>query len=86
MSRKKASLPHGTFLHQEGQGLNAGVRQSTLFAIREEASSVAILLADIPMLEPRDLKEAILSRRSRREGRIGPFLEGRNQCNGARPA
>ncbi len=38
---KEANLPHGTFLHQEGQGLNAGIRQSTLFAMREKASSVA---------------------------------------------
>ncbi len=52
-----ANLPDGAFLHQEGQGLNAGVRQSTFFAMREKASSVAILLADIPLLEPRDLKE-----------------------------
>jgi 2-phospho-L-lactate/phosphoenolpyruvate guanylyltransferase len=54
---KEANLPNGTFLHQEGQGLNAGVRQSTLFAIREKASSVAVVLADIPLLEPRDLRE-----------------------------
>ena len=56
---KEANLPPGTFLHQEGQGLglNAGVRQSTLFAMREKASSVAVLLADIPMIEARDLKE-----------------------------
>lgn len=47
----------GLFLHQEGQGLNAGVRQSTLFAVTEKASSVAVILADIPLLEPRDLKE-----------------------------
>jgi 2-phospho-L-lactate guanylyltransferase len=54
---KEANLPDGTFLHQEGQGLNAGIRQSTLLAMREKASSVAVLLADIPLLEPRDLKE-----------------------------
>ena len=54
---KEANLSDGTFLHQEGQGLNAGIRQSTLFAMREKASSVAVLLADIPMLEPRDVKE-----------------------------
>jgi 2-phospho-L-lactate guanylyltransferase len=54
---KEAKLPDRTFLHQEGQGLNAGVRQSTLFAMREKASSVAVILADIPLVEPRDLKE-----------------------------
>jgi 2-phospho-L-lactate guanylyltransferase len=54
---KEANLPAGSFLHQEGQGLNAGIRQSTLLAIREKASSVAVLLADIPLIEPHDLKE-----------------------------
>jgi len=55
--KAEANLPDGSFLHQEGQGLNAGVRQSTLFATREKASSVAVLLADIPLVEERDLKE-----------------------------
>jgi 2-phospho-L-lactate/phosphoenolpyruvate guanylyltransferase len=54
---KEANLLPETFLQQEGQGLNAGIRQSTHFAMRERASSVAVLLADIPMLEARDLKE-----------------------------
>ena len=54
---EEANLPHGSFLHQEGQGLNAAVRQSTHFALGEKASSVAVILADIPLLEPRDLKE-----------------------------
>jgi len=54
---EEASLPHGSFLHQEGQGLNAAVRQSTHFALGEKASSVAVILADIPLVEPRDLKE-----------------------------
>ena len=53
----EANLPDGSFLHQEGQGLNAGVHQSSLFAAREKASSVAVLLADIPLVEGRDLKE-----------------------------
>ncbi|HEV2119636.1 MAG TPA: 2-phospho-L-lactate guanylyltransferase [Candidatus Bathyarchaeia archaeon] len=54
---KAANLREGSFLRQEGQGLNAGVRQSTLFALTQKASSVAVILADIPLLEPRDLKE-----------------------------
>src|SRR2546425_661393 len=36
---EEAKLPHGSFLHQEGQELNAGVRQSTHFALGEEAGS-----------------------------------------------
>jgi 2-phospho-L-lactate/phosphoenolpyruvate guanylyltransferase len=53
----EANLRDGAFLHQEGPGLNAGIRQSTLLATRERASSVTVLLADIPLVEPRDLKE-----------------------------
>jgi 2-phospho-L-lactate/phosphoenolpyruvate guanylyltransferase len=52
-----ATLHDASFLHQDGQGLNAGILQSTQFAIREKTSSLAVLLADIPLLEPRDLKE-----------------------------
>jgi len=55
--KAEANLPDGSFLHQEGQGLNAGVRQLTLFATREKASSMVVLLADIPLVEGRDLKE-----------------------------
>jgi 2-phospho-L-lactate guanylyltransferase len=47
----------GLFLHQEGQGLNAGIRQSTVVALRENASSTAVILADIPLIESRDLEE-----------------------------
>jgi 2-phospho-L-lactate/phosphoenolpyruvate guanylyltransferase len=55
--KEVARQHHATFLHQEGQGLNAGIRQSTGIAMQENASSVAVILADIPLLEPRDLKE-----------------------------
>src|SRR5260370_41229581 len=44
---KEANLPHGTSLHQEGKGLSHGNRQSPLFAIREKASSLTVLLTDI---------------------------------------
>jgi 2-phospho-L-lactate guanylyltransferase len=53
----EANLLNAAFLHQEGSGLNAGIRQSTLLAMHEKASSVTVLLADIPLVEPRDLKE-----------------------------
>ena len=53
----EANLRDVTFLHQEGTGLNAGIRQATLYALGEKASSVAVLLADIPLVESRDLKE-----------------------------
>ncbi len=54
---READLQRGGFLHQEGPGLNAAIRQATLQALSEKASSVAVLLADIPLIEPRDLRE-----------------------------
>src|SRR2546427_9781330 len=38
---EEANLPHGSFLHHEGQWLNAPVRQSTHIALSENASSEA---------------------------------------------
>jgi len=73
---KEANVPHGTFLHQEGGGLNAGIRQSTLFAIREKASSVAVLLADIPMLEPRDLRELCTVAATAEKVVLAPSMKG----------
>jgi 2-phospho-L-lactate guanylyltransferase len=73
---KEANLPNGTFLHQDGQGLNAGVRQSTLFAIREKASSVAVVLADIPMLESRDLRELYSVGGAAQRVVLAPSLKG----------
>jgi 2-phospho-L-lactate guanylyltransferase len=73
---KEAKLPEGTFLHQEGQGLNAGVRQSTLFAMRERASSVAVLLADMPLVEKRDLKELYSTGDTAPRVVLSPSLKG----------
>lgn len=73
---KEANLPPRTFLHQEGQGLNAGIQQSTLFAMREKASSVAVLLADIPLLEPRDLKELYAVGGSAEKVVLAPSMKG----------
>jgi len=73
---KEANLPAGSFLHQEGQGLNAGIRQSTLLAIREKASSVAVLLADIPLIEPHDLKELYSVGSAAQRVVLSPSLKG----------
>ena len=54
---REANLEAGYFVHQEGLGLNSGIRQATLLAIRARASSVAVLLADIPLIQPKDLSE-----------------------------
>ncbi|OLD12185.1 MAG: 2-phospho-L-lactate guanylyltransferase [Crenarchaeota archaeon 13_1_40CM_2_52_14] len=73
---KEAKLPAGTFFRQEGQGLNAGVRQSTLFATREKSSSVAVLLADIPLMEARDLKELYSAGDTTPRVVLSPSLKG----------
>jgi 2-phospho-L-lactate guanylyltransferase len=73
---KEANLPAGSFLHQEGQGLNAGIRQSTLLAMREKASSVAVLLADIPLVEARDLKEIYTVGNVAQRVVLSPSLKG----------
>jgi 2-phospho-L-lactate guanylyltransferase len=72
----EANLPSGAFLHQEGPGLNAGIRQSTLLAMHERASSVAVLLADIPLVEPRDLKELYSVGNNAQRVVLSPSLKG----------
>jgi 2-phospho-L-lactate guanylyltransferase len=67
---------NATFVHQEGAGLNAGVRQATLFAMSEKASSVAVLLADIPLIESRDLKELYSVSNAPRRVVLSPSLKG----------
>ncbi|TMI09090.1 2-phospho-L-lactate guanylyltransferase [Candidatus Bathyarchaeota archaeon] len=74
--KAEANLPDGSFLPQEGQGLNAGVRQSTLFATRENAASVVVLLADIPLVEGRDLKELYSVRDNVPRVVLSPSLKG----------
>jgi 2-phospho-L-lactate guanylyltransferase len=72
----EANLQSGAFLHQEGHGLNAGIRQSTLLAVRERASSVTVLLADIPLIEPRDLRELYSMGGSSQRVVLSPSLKG----------
>ncbi len=72
----EANLQDGVFLHQEGPGLNAAIRQSTLLATRERASSVAVLLADIPLIEPRDLKEVYSVGNTAQRVVLSPSLKG----------
>jgi 2-phospho-L-lactate guanylyltransferase len=67
---------NAVFLHQEGPGLNAGIKQSTLVAMSEKASSVAVLLADIPLVEPRDLKELYSVGNSAHKVVLSPSLKG----------
>jgi len=72
----EAHLGSGMFLHQNSPGLNAGIRQSTLIATREKASSVAVLLADIPLIEARDLKEIYSVGGAAKRIVLSPSLKG----------
>jgi 2-phospho-L-lactate guanylyltransferase len=72
----EANLLNAAFLHQDGPGLNAGIRQSTLLATRERASSVTVLLADIPLVEPRDLKELYSVGDAAQRVVLSPSLKG----------
>jgi 2-phospho-L-lactate/phosphoenolpyruvate guanylyltransferase len=54
---REGNLEQGVFLHQEGLGLNSGIRQATHLAMKAKSSSVAVLLADIPLMQPKDLKD-----------------------------
>jgi 2-phospho-L-lactate guanylyltransferase len=74
--QEEASLEDGDFVHQEGSGLNAAIRESTLLALREKASSVAVLLADIPLVQPRDLKELFSMGDTTRRIVLSPSLKG----------
>ncbi len=47
------------FIHQHGTGLNSAVRQATHSVLSREVSSITTVLADLPLLEPRDLEELL---------------------------
>ncbi len=72
----EANLSEASFVHQESHGLNAGIKQATHLAKREKASSVTVLLADIPLIEPRDLKELLVERTSSEKVILAPSLKG----------
>lgn len=73
---REANLEEGVFVQQEGSGLNSGIRQATILAMRGKASSVAVLLADIPLVQPRDLKELYAIGSSAQRVVLSPSLKG----------
>ena len=72
----EANLEKGVFLHQEGSGLNSGIRQATIVAKRAKASSVAVLLADIPLAQPKDLRELYALGNAPERIVLSPSLKG----------
>lgn len=73
---REANLEEGVFVHQEGLGLNSGIRQATSLAMRAKASSVAVLLADIPLVQPKDLKELYAIGNTPERVVLSPSLKG----------
>ncbi len=72
----EADLSDASFVHQESHGLNAGIKQATHLAKLEKASSVTVLLADIPLIEPRNLKELLVEGTSPEKVILAPSLKG----------
>ena len=73
---REANLEPGIFVHQEGLGLNPGIRQATLQAMGAKASSVAVLLADIPLVQPNDLRELQTVGNTAQRVVLSPSLKG----------
>lgn len=73
---REANLEQGVFVHQEGFGLNSGIRQATLLAMRTKSTSVAVLLADLPLLQPKDLKELYAVGSTGERVVLSPSLKG----------
>ena len=72
----EANLEKGVFVHQEGLGLNSGIRQATHLALRARSPSVAVLLADIPLMQPKDLKELFTVGSTAERVVLSPSLKG----------
>jgi 2-phospho-L-lactate/phosphoenolpyruvate guanylyltransferase len=73
---REANLEQGVFLHQEGIGLNSGIRQATLLGTRAKSASLAVVLADIPLVQPKDLEELYAVGSSAERVVLSPSLKG----------
>ena len=56
---RDAREKNARFVLQTGTGLNSGVRQAVRSVWHKQVSSMTIILADLPLLEPRDLEELV---------------------------
>jgi len=52
-----ARVKRVNFLSQSGHGLNRAIEQANKLAVREKVDSLTVVLADIPLVEPRDFEE-----------------------------
>lgn len=56
---REAGRNNSSFVRQNGIGLNSAVHQAVRLAFEREVSAVTTVLADLPLLEPRDIEELV---------------------------
>ena len=69
-------LPEVSFLKQTGIGLNRAAEQANRLAALGHATSITIVLADIPLVEPGDFKELVSLGSSARRVVMAPSMKG----------
>lgn len=69
-------LHKASFIRQNGLGLNSAVEQATKFALKDHAQSLTVVLADIPMAEPRDFIEFLRMGDQEAKVMMAPSLKG----------
>ena len=55
----EAGRNNSSFARQSGTGLNSAVHQAVRLAFEKEVFTVTTVLADLPLLEPRDIEELV---------------------------
>ena len=66
----------GRSMTQVGYGLNTGIQQATLQAVRDGATSTANILADIPLIQPGDFEEIAKIGPPSKRVVLSPSLDG----------
>lgn len=56
---REVSRSDSSFVRQSGTGLNSAVHQAVQLALDREVFAITTVLADLPLLEPRDLEELV---------------------------
>ncbi len=73
---KYAEQNRAGFLHQTGVGLNSAVEQATQSIGHRDVSAITVVLADLPLLEPKDIEELVNISQSPPRIVLAPSLKG----------
>ena len=65
-----------SFLQQNGSGLNRAIAQATKLAVQSGPASLTTVLADLPLVEPRDFEELASLSKIRPRVVLSPSLKG----------